>query len=96
MAISNVLDTGVENLGTSQSLSSEGGTEHAGVQLDFLTTQGYDPAQIQQWREEVQAGTADVQAITDAVNEEITALGGADSATEILNGKIEENNELIQ
>ena len=98
--INNVLNTGVENLGEAGTYGEDGNLTSEGVsqtsaQLDFLSTQGYDPAQIQQWREELQAGTTDVNAITAAVNEKITALGGASSATEALNGQIEENNTVL-
>jgi hypothetical protein len=59
-------------------------TDVANAQLDFLEQTGYDPAQVQQWRDDMKAGKLDVVDLTNAVNEQTTALGGAAAAEEFL------------
>ena len=106
-AISNVLNHDIGGLGKMDSTTMGGhyytgggnfvqNTEVANAQLDFLEQTGYDPAQVQQWRDDMQAGTLDVKALTQAVNDQTTALGGAAAAEELLTSNLEANNTEIQ
>lgn len=68
----------------------------AKTQLDFLEiTQGADISQIQEWREQVEKGTADVKAITEAVNAQVEAMGGASAVEDVLTTKLQQNSEAL-
>ena len=105
--IQNVLNHDIGSLGTIGSTTMGGhyytgggnfvqNTDVANAQLDFLEQTGYDPAQVQQWRDDMQAGTLDVKALTTAVNEQTTSLGGAAAAEEYLTQQLDANNTEIE
>lgn len=107
--IENVLNHDIASLGTvgGQNPYAMGGHSYQGngqyamnsdaanAQLDFLEQTGYDSAQIQQWRDDMAAGTLDVVALTKAVNDQTVALGGAAAAEEYLTQQMDANNTEI-
>ena len=101
-AIDNVLSYGVAELGNIDNhVQAENNTyyansEVASNQLDFLEQTGYDLGKINKWRESMEKGTLNVKDLTDAVNHQITALGGAEAATEKLKNEQKENNQEIE
>ena len=105
--IENVLNHDISSLGKMDSTTMGGhvytgngqfvqNTDVANAQLNFLEQTGYDPAQVQQWRDDMQAGTLDVKALTTAVNEQTTSLGGAAAAEEYLTQQLDANNTEIE
>ena len=85
--ISGLASYGIGSLGEEAKTTHIPGTDQTEVnaihlenQMDFLAVTGYDAAKVQEWREQMTAGTIDTKTLSEAVVQWTEDLGGAAAA----------------